>query len=345
MNLPHVTIGSLGGTITMTPSSPGEGVLPRLRAEDLLAAVPDLNQVADISAETLMAVPSTSLSFANVLAALDWASAAVDGGADGVVLVQGTDTLEETAYLLDLFWDKPQPLVLTGAMRTPVTPGADGPGNLLAAVLTAGSPDSRHVGVVVVMNDVVHAASRVRKSHATGTDAFTSPNFGPLGYVHEGRLVYDSGFRRISPLTRPQSAPTSRVALLETCLDDDGRLIQLALKDGYDGVIIAALGAGHVSSAVADVMEAAVEHVPVVFASRTGAGATLTQTYGFPGSELDLIRRGAVSAGILDARKARLLLWALLATGEAAGGVTAEFERRGTPSGSGGGFPGWDVKD
>lgn len=345
MKLPHVSIGSLGGTITMTPSSPGEGVLPRLRAEDLLAAVPELDQIADITAETLMVVPGASLSFADALAALDWATDAVDAGADGVVLVQGTDTLEETAYLLDLFWDRPHPLVLTGAMRTPFTPGADGPGNLYAAVLTAGSPLSRHAGVVAVMNNEVHAANRVRKSHATGVGAFTSPNFGPLGYVHEGMLVYDSGFRRVPPLNRPQTVPQTRVALLETCLDDDGRLIQLSLRDGYDGVIVSALGAGHVSSAVADAMEAAAKHVPVVFASRTGAGATLTRTYGFPGSELDLIRRGAVSAGLLDARKARLLLWALLATGEAAGGVAEEFEGRGMPSGSTGGFPGWHRND
>ncbi|PFG39042.1 asparaginase [Georgenia soli] len=330
MHLPHVAVGSLGGTITMTRRPAGQGVLPTLGAQELIAAVPQLAEIAHIEATTLASLPGASLSFHDLIAALEWAEAAADGGASGVVLIQGTDTLEETAFFLDLFWDREEPLVMTGAMRPPATPGADGPANLLAGVLTAVSPLSSNAGVVVVMNDVIHAASRVRKSDATGTNAFTSPSFGPLGRVHEGVVTYGNTHARIAKLPRPgrEIAAAPRVALIETCLGDDARLLQLALQDGYDGVVVSAFGAGHVPRALADAIEAATEQVPVVFASRTGSGSTLAHTYGFPGSESDLLRRGAVSGGWLDARKARLLLWALLATGVAADGVAAQFEQR-----------------
>jgi L-asparaginase len=192
MSLPHIAVASLGGTITMTPGTTGAGVTPTLGADDLIAAVPGLQRIASIETATLASLPGASLSFADVLSALDWAEAAVARGAHGVVLIQGTDTLEETAYLLDLHWSRPEPLVVTGAMRSPGVPGADGHANLLASVQTAASSPCGPLGAVVVMNDEVHAASRARKSHAASTAAFVSPVFGPIGVVSEGRVVYSN---------------------------------------------------------------------------------------------------------------------------------------------------------
>src|SRR5262245_21266668 len=171
--MPLVALGSLGGTITMTSTSPHSGVTPTAGADDLVAAVPGLDAVAEVHATTLRAVPSASLTFDDVLAALAWARGEVEAGAAGVVLVQGTDTLEETAYLLDLFWERAEPLVVTGAMRPPQHAGADGPANLLASVATAVSPQMHDAGVVVVLDDEVHAASRVRKTDSTALHAFT----------------------------------------------------------------------------------------------------------------------------------------------------------------------------
>jgi L-asparaginase len=166
-----IAVASLGGTITMTGSG---GVVPSLTADDLLSAVPGIPPSISVRAETLFAKPGASLSFADIAAALDWARSAVATGADGVILIQGPDTLEETSYLLDLYWDLPQPLILTGAMRSPQQAGADGPANILAALVTAASAESRDRGVLVVMNDEVHAASRVRKSDTTALAAFVS---------------------------------------------------------------------------------------------------------------------------------------------------------------------------
>lgn len=330
MSLSKVAVASLGGTITMTPGDGGTGVAPTLGAADLIAAVPELDRVARIETATLAALPSASLSFGDVLAALGWAEQVVDDGAAGVVLIQGTDTMEETAYLLDLYWDRPEPLVVTGAMRSASAAGAEGPANLLASVRTAAAPESRGQGVVVVMNDEIHAASRVRKSDSARTNAFTSPNFGPLGYTRESSVVYGSRPVRWAPLPTPPAGDAGpRIALVETFLGDDGDLLRLVQADRYDGVVVAAFGAGHVSERFAETVSEVLPTMPVVFATRTGSGTTLSHTYDFTGSESDLLRRGAVAAGWLHPRKARILLWSLVAAKVSGPEVAAEFARRG----------------
>lgn len=329
MTRPHVAVGSLGGTITMTSSTGDTGALPTLGSDDLVAAVPGLDTVAELTTHTLATLPSASLSIDHVFGALDWAHDAVDAGADGVVLVQGTDTLEETAYLLDLYWRGERPLVLTGAMRTPQAAGADGPANLLAAVHTAASRESVGLGVLVVMNDEVHAATRVRKTDSTAVNAFASPPFGPLARLREGTVVYGNRPPRHAPLCQPDTTQWPTVALLETHLGDCGELLRLAVGAGYSGVVLGGFGVGHVPEPVAVEVSAAVDRVPVVLATRTGSGSVSANTYGFVGSETDLRARGAVSAGWLDPRKARTLLAGLLAAGADRDEVHRQFALRG----------------
>ncbi|WP_153394476.1 asparaginase [Ornithinicoccus halotolerans] len=337
MDRPRVSVASLGGTITMTSAARGGPVEPRLSADELLEAVPGLVDVAEVAASTLAAVPSASLGFSDALAALEWAEHAVRGGARGAVLVQGTDTLEEMAYLLDLYWDRPEPLVLTGAMRTPQQEGAEGPANLLAAVRVAASAAARGHGVTVVMNDEIHAARWVGKSHATNVAAFTSPGWGPLGHVVEQQVIAAPAASRWPPLPRPavpgdrlRQHGRPRVALLELALGEGPEMLLSAVHAGYDGVVLAGFGAGHVSAAVSEAVSDVASRMPVVVASRTGAGSTLRHTYGYPGSECDLVDRGALMAGWLAPRKARLLLWALLAAEASADRLGAELTRRGS---------------
>src|SRR5260370_29132552 len=151
MDHPSIAVGALGGTICMTADDADAGALPRLSAQQLVAAVPGLADIAEIRAETLLQLPSPSLNIAHVFDSLAWAERMVAAGADGVVLTQGTDTLEETAFLLDLLVTHPQPVAVTGAMRTPLTAGADGPANILAAAACAacGASRGRRVAVVV----------------------------------------------------------------------------------------------------------------------------------------------------------------------------------------------------
>lgn len=328
--VPRVAVASLGGTITMTPASAGSAVTPSLSAADLVGAVPGLDAVADLTATTLRTQPGAWLTPPDLVAVAEWARAQ---DADGTVVVQGTDTIEETAYLLDLLWDRPEPLVVTGAMRAPAAAGADGPANLLAAAVVAGSPAARDRGVLVVLNDDVHAAVRVRKTDTVAMHAFSSVPFGPVGRVHERRVTFAGPPARWPALPAPLPGRDPQVALLETHLGDRGDLLRLVAGAGYDGIVLAGFGAGHVSAALAEAVGEVTAACPVVLASRTGAGPVLTGTYGFLGSEQDLIARGVVPAGWLDARKARLLLWALLATGAGSAEVRAMVTARGAAPG------------
>ncbi|MGA8115065.1 MAG: asparaginase [Actinocatenispora sp.] len=327
-----VALFTLGGTIAMggVDTDSHGGVVARLSGAELTAAVPGLADLgAALDVRDVHAVPSANLTFADVTGIVDAAADAVDAGADGVVVTQGTDTLEETAFLVDLVWSRPEPFVLTGAMRNPTLAGPDGPANLLAAARTAASGAARSVGALVAFNDEIHAARWVRKTHSTSTATFVSPNVGPLGHVIEGqvRLLTRPALRPALP-ARPTTAglATARVALYTVSLDDDGVLLD-RVADTHQGLVVAAFGVGHVPAALAPILGGLAERMPVVLASRTGAGSVLRQTYGAVGSETDLQRRGLINAGLLDPYKARILLRLLLAAGEDGDTIAAAFAR------------------
>lgn len=311
---PRVAVMSLGGTIAMTRGGAPSGAAPTADADALVAAVPGLCDVATVTASSLVNVPSASLELETLLSSLHELQGACDNGAAGVVVTTGTDTLEEVAYLYHLLWRRPQPLVVTGAMRTADAAGADGPGNLLAAVTVAADPCARERGCLVVMNDEVHAAQTVQKTHTASTAAFRSPGSGPLGRVHEGRALLAPRSRRLPPLEVRQVSHIPRVALLRVCLGDDTVLLARAVE-AYDGLVIEALGGGHVPAWWAEPLLDAAKRLPVVLASRTGCGTLLSSTYGFVGSESQLLAGGLISAGSLTGVKARVLLSIALLTG------------------------------
>ena len=289
----------------------------RLTGRDLTDAVPGLADLGEeLDVHDVQAVPSASLTFAQVLDVVHAASRAVEAGATGVVVSQGTDTLEETAYLVDLVWRHREPFVLTGAMRNPTLAGPDGPANLLAAARVAASAEARDLGALVTFNDEIHAARWVRKQHSTSTATFGSPNVGAIGHVVEGRVRVLARPQRLPPLPWPEPArvAATRVALYTVSLDDDGALLH-GVADTQDGLVVAGFGVGHVSQSMAPMLGALAERMPVVLTSRTGSGSVLRHTYGAVGSEADLQRRGLINGGLLDPYKARVLLRLLLAAG------------------------------
>lgn len=324
-----VALFTLGGTISLVGPS-DDGGAARLRGAEQAAAVPGLSGLGlAVDFHDLEAVPSADLGFATILDLVDAARTAVEGGATGVVVTQGTDTLEETAYLVDLLWPHPEPIVLTGAMRNPTLPGHDGPANLLAAVLTAASEQARDLGALVVFNDQVHAARWVRKQHSSSTAAFVSPNAGPLGAVVEGAVRLLVRPRRMPALTPPDRArlQATNVALYTATLDDDGLLLD-AVVGRQQGLVVAGFGVGHVPGRLAARLGSLAETMPVVLASRTGAGSVFRSTYPAVGSEMDLRRRGLVDAGMLDPYKARVLLRLLLSCGADREDISQSFDSR-----------------
>ncbi|MDM4723228.1 asparaginase [Micromonospora sp. WMMA1363] len=327
-----ITLFALGGTIAMGDAGQdGPGVLPRLTGADLTAAVPGLADLGEpLDVRDVLAVPSANLTYRHVLDLVDAASRAVAAGAVGVVVTQGTDTLEESAFLADLLWPHAAPLVFTGAMRNPTLAGADGPANLLAAARVAAAPAARDLGVLVTLNDDVHAARWVRKTHSTSTATFVSPDVGPIGLVveEEVRVLARPERREPLPPVDPTRLGATRVALHTATLDDDGGLLG-GLAGTHHGLVVAGFGVGHVPGALAPMLGALAAQIPVVLTSRSGAGSVLRHTYGAVGSESDLQRRGLLNGGMLDPYKAKVLLRLLLAAGVDRPAIAATLARHG----------------
>jgi L-asparaginase len=308
---PRVAVYSLGGTIAMT-AQPDGTVAPALSAKELLDAIPQISGLdVELEIHDFRQVPGASVTFEDLFALADEIDDAAASGVDGIVVTQGTDTIEETSYLLDVRCRAGIPIVVTGAMRNPTMAGADGPANILAALRVASSPKApRHA--LVVFADEIHAASRVRKSHSTSIAAFTSWP-GAIGYVAEDQVVLTATVP-VGPHVTGQVRSQPRTAVATIALGDDGEVLR-AIGGHVDGLVIAGFGAGHVPEACVPVLNDLAQRVPVVLASRTSAGPVLTKTYGFPGSESDLLSRGLISAGTLTPVKAKILLHAALTVG------------------------------
>ena len=313
-----VTVVGAGGTIAMR----GRHATPDLTAEGLVAAVPGL-AATDLEVVGVRNLPGAALGLDDALAVARAAVAAADGGR-GVVVTSGTDTIEELAVLVDLMHDAEPPVVVTGAIRPASAAGADGPVNLLQAVAVAGADAAAGLGAVVLFAGQVHAARFVRKADSTGPTAFASPQTGPIGYVEEDRVaILVRPPRRSSPLAVAHL--DARVPVVGTGLGDDGALVDLAVEAGCDGLVVVALGAGHLPPPVLEAVERAAARVPVVATARPERGALLTATYGFRGSERDLRAAGVVPAGRLSPAAARITLVAALGAGVAGDALAGVF--------------------
>ncbi len=320
MALPTVNVFVLGGTITMAPGS--DGITPKLTGDDLVAGLPALGKVAKLAVHTPFLKPGASLGMSDIAQVARQISR--DSGADGSVVVQGTDTIDETSFLLHLLYGGDAPVVVTGAMRGAAAAGADGPANLMAAVATAASEEAAGQGVLVVLNDEIHHAVMAEKMHKGLTNAFQSSNSGAVGYVMEGVVRM---LRTPLAPARPSLAPErfGKVALVKVSLDDQPDLLQALPGLGYEGAVVEAMGAGHVPETWVSALDELTDRMPVVLASRVVGGPIFSNTYGFPGSEIDLLKRGLIPAGWLSPHKARLLLSAAIGSGLAGPEVREVF--------------------
>ncbi|MEX0300191.1 MAG: asparaginase [Kordiimonas sp.] len=306
-NMPVIQVYALGGTIAMTPDA-SSGVTPSLDANALISAVPGLSDIADIRAENVAAIGSANISIKMIQSLCEMIKRS---DADGFVITQGTDTMEESSFIASLLYSGSKPIVFTGAMRAAMQPGADGPNNLYNAVLVAGSYHAPRVSVV--MNGEIHDPWHVAKEHTVALSAFVSEYAGPIGYVIEQKVQIRSAPTSIeSALTVASIIPN--VLTVTAGLEVDVNLLRNIEKLGYQGVVVEALGAGHVSEDWADALGELAQRIPVLLATRASCGPVLESSYGYKGAEIDLISRGLLPCGALKGRKARLLLMVLLSS-------------------------------
>ena len=319
----RIRLIALGGTIASTPDASGKDNRPRFGAADLVAGIPQIEEIADVHPSDTAKMGGFALGAADVVALAAEVRASIASGDDGVVVTHGTDTIEETAYALALMVPRGTPIALTGAMRSATDPGADGPANLIAAIRVAATPAVAALGPVVVIQDEIHLARWATKAHTARIAALCSPGFGPIGAIHEGR-VHLWGRPAAEDFVGRPPALDRRVELIWAALGSDGLLVAAAAREA-DGLVIAGMGGGHVGPQVADALgRAAAAGLPVVLASRTGAGPVLEDTYSGIGSERHLLSLGLVPAGTLSPLKARLRLMVALAAGV---GPRAAFAR------------------
>ena len=277
---------------------------------ELLTAVPEINEVAEVSCEQLAAIDSKDITAAQQLKLVQRVrELLLSAEVEGLVITHGTDTLEETAYLLDLVHFADKPVVITGAMRPATALSADGPLNLLDAVRVAASESARDRGVLVVLNNEIHSAGLVTKLSTTAVDTFTSPNGGALGTVNDGEVVFYHS-PQLAHLPRALSVSeklTSRselpyVPILYGHSDDDGRLVKMVTAQGAKGIVYAGMGNGSVPErAERELAAAAGQGIPVIRASTCAAGMVTH-------AEASYEQSGFIASGVLNPKKARLLL-------------------------------------
>ena len=304
-----------GGTISMRHSAVAGGAVPALGAADLAALAPGLGQVGPVELEDWGRFPAAHLGLDRLWALRNRVAAVVsEGNAAGIVVTHGTDTIEETAYLLARTVPPTVPVVVTGAMRTSEEAGWDGGRNIVDSARVAADPASRGRGAMVVLNGTILSGLDAVKTDAGEVDTFQAPRGRPLGSVTGNLVRYTAGGRSASPLPRCPTELKARVALIHAVPGDSGALLNAALP-AYDGLVLVGFGRGNVPPAMAIAAGRWLSaRKPVVLATRCAEGEVLP-LYAFEGGGAQLIAAGAIPAG----RRAPSQAWVELLVSLSAG--------------------------
>lgn len=281
-----VVVFTTGGTIAMKFDPKVNGLVPAVSGEDLAAAVPGLGDVADVEVREFSNIASPGMTPEMMFQLSRMVNEVLEhDDVAGAVITHGTDTVEETSYLLDLLHKGDKPVVLTAAMRGAGDTSPDGPANIYCAVKTAASEEAKGKGVMVLLNDTIHAAGQVRKTHSANPATFASPWWGPIGYCDLDRVI----FRR-EPLNRQTFSPealTARVDIVPAQTGLGRGYIDYAVAQGCKGIIIEGFGRGNVPPPMEEGIKDAVDKgVVVVITTRTHGGRPY-EVYAYPGSVTD----------------------------------------------------------
>ncbi|KZE38076.1 L-asparaginase [Bhargavaea cecembensis] len=312
-----------GGTISMTTDERG-AVRPGM-SNPLLGEISKLGMADGIIEAEAFNLPSPHITPAHMLELKKLIVRSLsEQHADGVVITHGTDTLEETAYFLDLTLDLEIPVVLTGAMRSADEIGSDGVHNVLSAIRVASDEGSRGKGVLVVLNDEIHTAQNVTKTHTSNVSTFQSPQYGPIGLVTNGHVHYHH-----APLLRTRfdvDELGGRVALLKVYAGMDSEFLFHAADAGYEGIVLEGLGQGNVPPSLMPGLRRLLEdEIPVVLVSRCFNGIA-QPVYGYEGGGRMLQEEGVIFAHGLSGQKARIQLLLALSAGIGPKQISGSFK-------------------
>ncbi|WP_270942026.1 asparaginase [Romboutsia lituseburensis] len=308
-----VAIVFTGGTISMTVDEKVGAAIPTLSGEQIMSMVTNIDKVAEVEVLNFDEIPGPHITPERMMELKDYVNnLLVREDISGVVITHGTDSLEETAYFLDLTITSIKPVIVTGAMRSSSELGYDGPSNLSAAVCTAISDDAMGKGVLVVLNNEVMLASEATKTNTLALNTFQALGSGPLGIIDCNELVLskNTGSRTIIDTDIVES----KVALLKSGVGMDAEFIKFATDNGYKGIVIEAMGRGNIPPQMYQGVKYAREkNIPVVIVSRCHSGRVF-DSYGYLGSGRDLRNIGCIFGGDLPGQKARVKL--MLALGK-----------------------------
>ncbi|HEX6912926.1 MAG TPA: asparaginase [Longimicrobium sp.] len=318
-NRPRILLLATGGTISMQVDRERGGAVPKLTGREILDALPGVEEIARVEVREFGRYPGPHMTIERMWELRAAVVAGLDEGFAGVVVTHGTDTIEETAYLLDRSLPPGPPVVVTGAMRNASELSWDGPLNLMAAIEVAASPEARGRGAMVVMDEQIVQGAEVVKTHTEAAGTFDSPNWGPLGVTDHGRALFYRESRR-KPTLAP-AAPAVPVDLVKIVAGMDARLLECSLASGARGIVLEALGRGNVPPDVVPGVRRWTEAGrPVVITSRSLRGRVL-DTYAYPGGGHELREMGAIFADHMTGQQARIEL--MLAIGVHGGDVAA----------------------
>ncbi len=268
-----------------------------------------------IETETVFQIPSNTMDFTRLMALRERIIEHMkDPGVQGIVITHGTDTLEESAYFLDLTLNEKRPIVMTGSQRTPVEEGTDAYTNIRDAIVAASSPDCEDLGVLVVFNEGLYLAKYVKKMHAGNPHAFTSFGYGMVGFVDKGTavVIQKPNQREYYPV---QNKQFPCVEIIKGYLGGDGKFIEYAISTGVEGLILEGLGRGHLHPACSQAVARASEAGIYIVLTSTCEHGRVYPVYDFTGSVKDFLNQGVITGHDYDSRKARIKLLVLLAAG------------------------------
>jgi L-asparaginase len=309
----NILIVFTGGTFSMKIDETAKAAVPFFHGEELIEKIPEAEELANISVFEFGNYPGPHITPELMLELSKKVGSFIKkNDVDGIIVTHGTDTLEETAYFLDLTIQTEKPIVVIGAMKTSSEADWDGPRNLIDAIHICNNKNSYGMGVLVCLNGEINAACEVTKTHTEDIETFHSLDFGALGFVEKGKVIYNRLPRKLEIIETDKINPN--VDLIKVYAGMNEKFFKHSADSGVEGVVVEAMGVGNVPPKAFDGIKYVVEKkIPVVLVSRCPAGETL-DIYGYPGAGKWLKQMGVIFSDYLNGQKARIKL--ILALGK-----------------------------